>query len=222
MPFRWVRDRIRYEDFAGQPFVPADPDLHHRNETLAGVGDPQLGVQWGGRFAPWSLAARAGASLPLGKTEENPFALGRGGLRHQHVQFGTGTSDPYAGLGGGRAFGGVGLQGDLFARWSLARNEHGYRAGDRYSASLTATRELVRELRASVGVQLAHESSETWDGIQEEEGNLGRTDLMLAMGLGRVVPPAGAFDLRVQFALAQRSHGEQFRIPLVLSLQWAK
>jgi hypothetical protein len=31
-------------------------------------------------------------SLPIGKTEENPFELGDRGLSHQHIQFGSGTS----------------------------------------------------------------------------------------------------------------------------------
>ena len=32
--------------------------------------------------------------LPLGSTEEDPFARGRAGLPHQHIQFGTGTFYP--------------------------------------------------------------------------------------------------------------------------------
>ena len=39
LPLRLVRDRIRYEDLARQPFIPPVPDYHHRNETLTGVSD---------------------------------------------------------------------------------------------------------------------------------------------------------------------------------------
>ena len=39
----------------------------------------------------WTLSARAGTSLPVGRTEPNPSALGREGLPHEHIRFGTGT-----------------------------------------------------------------------------------------------------------------------------------
>ena len=41
-----------------------------------------------------SLSLSLGTTLPTGKTEEDPFELGDSGLKHLHIQFGTGTFDP--------------------------------------------------------------------------------------------------------------------------------
>lgn len=105
VPFRTATMRVRFEDEERRPFVPAEGDLHHRNETLAGTGDPWLMLHAARPGGAWTLGARAGVSLPLGDTVANPFDLGRRGLRHQHVQFGTGTWDPLLGLMAGRRLG---------------------------------------------------------------------------------------------------------------------
>jgi hypothetical protein len=36
LPFRMTRTSIRYADLTGAPYQPLDPEVHHRNETLAG------------------------------------------------------------------------------------------------------------------------------------------------------------------------------------------
>ena len=99
---RHVTTRIRFEDLDRRPIVVPDGDIHHRNETLLGPGDPWLMAVTGRRMGAWSAAVRGGVTIPLGRTEENPFELGRRGLPHQHIQFGTGTWDPLAAAGRGR------------------------------------------------------------------------------------------------------------------------
>jgi hypothetical protein len=42
VPFRVVRTSIHYSDLGGAPYQPLDPDVHHRNETLAGIANPWL------------------------------------------------------------------------------------------------------------------------------------------------------------------------------------
>lgn len=42
------------------------------------------------------MAVHLGATLPVGSIVENPFRLGRKGQSHQHIQFGTGTVDPFS------------------------------------------------------------------------------------------------------------------------------
>ena len=73
MPFRTVTTDVHFEDEARQPFVPSQPDIHHRNETLAGGADPWLLVHAARPFTRWTWAARAGVTVPLGRTEPNPF-----------------------------------------------------------------------------------------------------------------------------------------------------
>ena len=105
LPLRAVRDRIRFEDLARQPYTPPDPDTHHRNETLIGIADPLVALHLAHEGETWIFSTRLGVSIPLGKTEPNPFELGREGLRHQHIQFGTGTFYPVLGASVGRPFG---------------------------------------------------------------------------------------------------------------------
>ena len=105
VPFRTSTTRVQFEDEDRQPFVPAEGETHHRNETVAGLADPVAAAARGAAGRTWTTAARAGVTVPLGRTEPNPFALGREGLPHQHVQFGTGTWDPMLGLAAGRRLG---------------------------------------------------------------------------------------------------------------------
>lgn len=72
-------------------------DLHHRSVTLRGVGDLMLlgRRRWS---AVWregdALSISGGATIPTGRTVENPYHLGDEGIQHLHIQFGTGTVDP--------------------------------------------------------------------------------------------------------------------------------
>lgn len=221
LPVRVVRDRVHYLDLSRQPYTPPNPGLHHRNETLTGFADPQLGLSYGRHWLPWTVAARLGVSIPLGRTEANPFELGRLGKWHQHIQFGTGTWDPIGGLAVGRTAGPVDLQLSGIARIPTTENGHGYKAGGRYSLLLRGSPYLGHDWNAGAGLTLAREEAEKWSGVIESEGNLGRTDLFLTLSGGRRVPPLGGFSLSVEVPLASRTTGEQVKIPIILSLQWS-
>lgn len=72
-------------------------DLHHRSVTLQGIGDIMLlgRRRWSDTWRDGdALSVAAGASLPSGRTIENPYRLGDQGIQHVHIQFGTGTVDP--------------------------------------------------------------------------------------------------------------------------------
>jgi hypothetical protein len=221
VPLRMVRDRIRFEDLARQPYVPPQPDTHHRNETLSHVADPQLAVLLTRHPGAWTVGASLGTSIPLGRTEPNPFALGRLGLPHQHIQFGTGTWDPMAGASASRAVGSFGVSATALAKLSLDENTHGYRAGNRYDLLAGVNRKLGA-WGANAGLTLDREQAEKWSGRIEEEGNLGRTDLMLSGGIGRGVPNVGSFGIRAQVALKTWATGEQVKYPLIVSLAWTR
>lgn len=222
VPIRVARDRVHYLDLARGPYTPPNPGLHHRNETLVGVADPQVVLHLGHQGTRWSVAGRAGVAVPLGRTEPNPFELGRLGLWHQHIQFGTGTWDPILGLAVGRTVGGFESQLNGVARLAVAENEHGYRAGDRYSVWLGARHRLGDAWSADAGLNLAREQPETWAGRIEEEGNLGRTDLFLSLGAGRTFPRLGVLALQLQIPLVSETTGDQVKIPVVVSLAWGR
>jgi hypothetical protein len=214
---RTVVARIEFEDLAGDVIEPADGDIHHRDETLTGPGDPWVMAVSGRAAGAWSLSARAGVSVPLGRTEANPFALGRRGLTHQHVQFGTGTWDPILGLSAGRRLGRTALVASALARLPLYENGHGYRAGRRLLLALHADRPVAGAWRAQAGLDLAREAAETWDGVVEEEGNLGRTDLLLSLGAARAVGGA-TLTLGVKVPLLTRANGQQLDYPVIVVL----
>jgi hypothetical protein len=215
--FRHVTTTIEFEDEQRQPLDWPQGDIHHRDETLAGLSDPWLLLHGARHAGEWTLSARAGASLPVGRTEPNPFALGREGLPHQHIQFGTGTVDPMLGLGAGRRFGASTLELSALGRFPVGTNAHGYRGGNRYLVVLESSRRLAPKWSAGAAVQLAREDAETWDGRIEEEGNLGRTDMLLALALTRGAGRAG-LTLGVQIPLYTRVTGAQLDYPIIVSL----
>jgi hypothetical protein len=189
LPLRITHTRIHYETPAGAPYQPVDAGVHHRDETLVGPGDPWLLARAAKNTGGFLLTARAGLSFPLGRTEENPFALGARGLRHQHIQFGTGTFDPVAAVDVSRTVSGVELSGYGQAQLTLYENEHGYRAGSRWSAGLQVGRRLTGSLVPAVGLDLLHEGAERWDGQIQQDGNLGRTELLGGLSLSYAAGP---------------------------------
>jgi hypothetical protein len=180
VPFRSVTSTIEYTDANGAQYEPLDPGIHHRNETVAGIADPWLLLRVGATAGKWWLAARPGVSIPLGRTEENPFALGDRGLRHQHVQLGSGTFDPVAIVEASRAFEAFRLQFFAQGQLPLYENGQGYRAPWRVYGGGSLERELVSSLSGSLGVEASHEAAEKWDGEVRQDGNLGRSELLLA------------------------------------------
>lgn len=183
VPFRSVTSTIKYTDPLGAAYEPLDSGVHHRNETVVGIADPWLLLRVGATFAKWWLAARPGFSIPLGETEQNPFALGDRGLRHQHVQLGSGTFDVVGVVEASRAFDAVRLQFFAQGQAPLYENRRGYRAPWRVYGGGTVGRQLVSDLSGSLGVEASHEAAEKWDGEVRQDGNLGRTELLLAIAL---------------------------------------
>lgn len=192
VPFRSVTSTIEYTDANGAHYEPLDPGVHHRNETVVGIADPWLLLRMGGTFEKWWLAARPGVSIPLGRTEENPFALGDRGLRHQHIQLGSGTFDPVGIVEASRAFETIQLQFFAQTQVPLYENGHGYRAPWRVYGGGSVGRKLVADLSGSLGAEALHEAAEKWDGEVRQDGNLGRTELLLAATLNYRM---GATDL---------------------------
>jgi hypothetical protein len=222
VPLRHVTGRIRFEDEAQRPIDLPNGSVHHRNETLVRPGDPSLLLHGAAGLGEWTVAARAGITIPLGRTEPNPFRLGREGLTHQHLQFGTGTWDPILGVGLGRRFGATQLSLTALGRLVVATNDHGYHAGHRLAVSAAADRRFGRSWGGQFGVDLAREESETWDGRREEEGNLGRTDLLVSLGVSRTLGTAGAVTLTVKLPVLTRATGAQLDYPMVVGLGWSR
>lgn len=186
VPLRFVRTSIAYHRLDGTPFQPDYPSIHHRNETLVGPGDPWLSARPVLQLGRVTLAGRLGVTLPLGATEENPFRLGTGGEQHQHVQFGTGTFDLVIGADAVVGLGRFSVRGYGLGQLGFYENGHGYRAGNRYLGGALGQLGLGA-LAVSLGPEVLHEQAERWDGRIEAEGNIGRTDLLVAANLSWAV-----------------------------------
>jgi hypothetical protein len=220
VPIRVVRDRVHYLDLNRQPYTPPNPGLHHRNETLTGVSDPELTLHVGHQGTAWSVGGRFGLSVPLGRTEPNPFELGRQGLWHQHIQFGTGTWDGILHFAAARSLGPVGLDLNGAAKLTFYENTHGYRAGNRYAARAGISHVFGKAWSVDGGLLLSNEKAETWNGRIETEGNLGRTDLFLSIGGARFVGPKNRFYMNLEVPLHSHATGEQTEIPVIFAIGW--
>jgi hypothetical protein len=183
LPFRLVRTAVTYTTPEGRPYEPLDPDVHHRDETLAGFGDPWLLARASGAVGGFQISGRAGLALPLGKTEPNPFDLGDSGIRHQHIQFGSGTFDPVLALDISKSAGSLSWTGYLQGQASWYENRHGFRAGTRFSGGVQAGRRIWGTLAGALGLEGMREEAERWDGRIRQDGNLGRTELLAAGSL---------------------------------------
>ena len=220
-PLRLIRSRIRYEDMNRQPYALVYPDYHHRNETPVHFADPALSLHLARTSEPWTVAGRIGVSVPIGRTEPNPFELGRLGLPHEHFQFGTGTWDPVLSLAVGRDVGGGALSMTGLAHLAFYQNSHGYQAGNRYNLNVTASRPLFKGLEIMGAFDVTREEAEHWDGRLEEEGNLGRTDVLFSFGASSPMGKVGTLSVTIGLPVYSRVQGEQGEQPPVFTFGWS-
>ena len=183
VPLRLNHTTIQFRRLDGTPVTLDYENIHHRNETLFGLGDPWVLGRYTFPLGLVRLSARAGFTVPLARTVEDPFALGRAGLPHQHVQFGSGTVQPLLALEAERTWDSWSAQAWGHAQLAVAENSHGFRPGHRFGIGVSGELRLVGSLRASVGADLANEQPEQWGGVIQQDGNLGRTDVLVGGGL---------------------------------------
>ena len=163
VPYEIKAMRIRYETLVGGLFTPPYGDIHHRTETLSGIGDAEIAAEWG---MGSDFIAGAGVTLPTGRTEPNPIVLGRLGITHEHMQFGSGTFQPVLSLSYARP-GRIGLFARGEATVSLYENREGFRAptillwsaGPRFSAGRVAILPRFEGQHQTIG---------RWDGETDE------------------------------------------------------
>lgn len=219
LPFRAVTTTVHYTDLAGREYSPEPPDTHHRNRTLAGLGDPMILAIVGKAFGRVGFAIRGGTLLPFGTTlDEDPFHAGHEGRPHEHVQFGAGTVRPVLGSALGLDLGAVGFDAWSLGIFSLATNKIGYRPGQRLVTGGRVSSALGTPGRYGLGVEVSHESTETWSGLRPEDGNQGRTDV-LAMATARypLARGVGVFAV-VRVPIYVRAIGAQLSYPAHVQL----
>jgi hypothetical protein len=102
-------------------------------------------------------------------------------------------------------------------------NAKGYQAGNRYAAGLAADVEVVRPLRLGGAIDILNEQPERWGGFVQQDGNVGRTDLLAGGSIAYRVDDI-ALSLAVKVPVWQHfiaSHGPdpgQLTYPAIVSV----
>ena len=156
-------------------------DLHHRSVTLRGVGDLMLlgRRRWSSAWRDGdALTIAAGATVPAGRTVENPYRLGDQGVQHLHIQFGTGTVDPlleasYRAPIAGRFSAGAYLAG----RFPLYENERTFRAPPDATLGAHVAHRTTERLQLRLEGALYAQGHGYWDGLRDENTGLTATSV---------------------------------------------
>ncbi len=211
VPLRLARSELSFDEDG--PMI-AGTEAHGGDETRFGLGDVELAVRYaalGG--GPRTLDLRLGVSLPTAGGEGHTDSAGA----PQRVFFGTGTVDPVLGLNGGWELGAGRLFGWANGRASLYENADGYRAPTRVAAGLGIAGGLgLEQWTFRAGPEINHETAGELNG-ERDEGNGGRTDLVLGGGVTRHLAD-WSLDLGLRVPWTIRSAGQEVRFPLFLSL----
>jgi hypothetical protein len=189
---------INYTTPNGQAYDPPYGNIHHRNETLLGLGDGQWELQKYARLGEKvTLGAGFGTTVPLGRTEENPYALAAQGETHQHLQMGSGTIDPVGSILAVWMSHRWGWMATANGRMPLYDNAKGYRASPAINVSSGPTYRVTSKTMVTSSVGVRRDWQATWDGEPDELSGLTAIDGSAAviyrftpslamMGLGRV------------------------------------
>lgn len=219
LPIRMVRSQIAYRDLAGDEVMIENAGIHHRDETLTGLGDPMLLGTYGQKLGPVRVVGKLGVTLPLGRTEDNPFTAEALTRPHQHVQMGTGTFNPV--LAAEVTWARDGWTAGAFAltQQVVYENSRGYQAGDRYALGLALRRQLGAVWSVRGGLETQIERAERWDGeIQMDDGNRGRVDAMVAAGASWAATKALSLELGLKIPFVTHAVGGQLDMPAILEL----
>lgn len=186
----------------GEPYDPPYDDIHHRNEVLYGPVDGSLWVRRPTAVGAFTLTPSLGASLPLGRTEADPFALTEDGKRHQHMQFGTGTVDPLLSLDAVWRSGRWGALGNVFAKLPLYEGSNGYFAPASVSLGAGPSFAVTPQLFTWLQAEGAYDGTELWNG--EPYG--GRMAVSASAGALYTLAPGSSVQLSARIPLWEAVH----------------
>lgn len=219
VPVRVIGTKIRYLDERGAEVQLLRPGIHHRDETVRGLGDPMVLGMGSISLAAWRVSGRAGFTVPLGRTEEDPFQRGEQGLAHQHLQLGTGAVSPVLGAEVARRWGPWRFGAFALTQQALYENAKGYQAGDRYAGGVVASRGLGTRWSVRGGVEAQGETAERWGGtVHTDDGNRGRFDLLAGAAATWAASEHLGLELAVKVPAVTRVVGGQLKMPAIVEL----
>jgi hypothetical protein len=95
------------------------------------------------------------------------------------------------------------LQGYAQVQLFLYANGHGYRAGNRLALGASAGTAVAGRLHLSLGADVLDEQPERWGGEVKQDGNVGRTDVLVGGIVAYPLGPVSA-SLAVKVPVLQR------------------
>jgi len=181
LPFDHKRLTIEYQDEDGKPYDPPYRNLHHQNETLTGLGDGQLQLEYFRNVGEsWVLGGGIGATIPLGKTEQDPYRRAEQSLKHQHIQMGSGTWDPigsFSAIYGSHQWG---MIGTVQGRLALTYNAMDYKPSTSLSVGAGPTYRVSSKLMLLSSAEVLTESQASWGDTPDPLS--GRTAILSSAG----------------------------------------
>lgn len=183
LPVRSVWASVSYQTPDGADYEPVDADVHHRDETVAGLADGRLMARYGRSLGGVWVAARLGTTVPLGATEDDPFSAGDVGKKHQHIQLGSGAFEPVMSLDA--TWGGISQQTTAYVtlQQPLYANDKGFEAGRRLLAGAQVGLKAAPDLLLSLLGEVGHEGGEQWQGVVRSDGMTGLTEVRTGAAL---------------------------------------
>ena len=180
-PYDIKAQHVRYTTLEGAPYTPPYGDIHHRTETLTGITDPSLSMEFAAG-PDWILGA--GTTIPAGDTVANPIVLGREGKKHEHIQFGSGTFRPMFSARWTRPSPPLIWSARVEATLSLYENSHGFRAPSSIVWSVGPSYR-VRSVSLAPHLTGQYQTIGKWDGETDEGSgfNNGGASMQIAIPL---------------------------------------
>lgn len=202
---------------AEQAVMLRNGEIHHRDQIYSNVSDLNLLVAKGSRN--WLsegdlLVLAVGSSVPVGRTEEDPFLSADLGLQHLHLQFGTGTFDPLVELSYNRPVGTRTFLGTYIAgRFPLYANSKGYRGPPEVTASLNGRYRISGRMSLKARGIFFLQGYGQWSGERDINSGLVSVGSLLGASIALGSGIAVNTDLRLPIHQATLSgEGDSFEL----------
>ena len=215
VPLQLRQITISYHLEDGSDYLPPYAGLHHRNEELLGLGDPQIfarSILW---FESWGIMPEIRTTIPLGKTEKNPYLQAQESTAHQHIQMGTGTFVPSISLTFFRDALQWGMVHSIGQDIPFYENTSNYKPGMNTSWSLGYWKRLFPKFVVMSQLRGKHQAPERWLDLPYG----GQDALSASLATLFRFHPLWELGIQLERNLWIQSRASQ-EVPLSPSIQW--
>ena len=189
--------------------------IHHRSESYRGISDLML-LATHRKQAVFregdALSLSLGTTLPTGKTEEDPFELGERGLKHLHIQFGTGTFDPLLELNYSMPVAGkLGLGAYALGRFPVYENSKTHQGPVEITSGVLLGYSLNSRISLHLNGTSYYQNYAYWDGERDVNSGLVAISGMFGMSVRAWEDATLGLDLRYPLSQKTLSDGDAFK-----------